>query len=189
VLKDNRLLIGLGLGIIIGAILLELMNAAISGVEQGSPLTSSILDEAEYSVAELREIADSLDYKVIEKSVVLYTQSQLDDALQSAEQTVLDKPAVEEPVVVAPIDIKTPAKVPIQEEITESNTYKLTIKSGMTTKDVTQLLIGAGLIDDAESFEKELSNRKLNNKIQVGDFNFLSKPSLTELINEITSSP
>lgn len=186
-LKDNRLLIGLGLGLIIGAILLQLMNVAITGVEQNDVLTDSIIDGKEYSLEELRGIAESLDYNIIEKSVVLYTQSQLDDAILKANQSLNEEPVVKETEVEAPVDIENSSRKPVQEEIVESTSYLITIQSGMGTKDVTKLLLSSGLIDDAESFETELSRRELNNKIQVGPFEFTTKPSLTALINKITS--
>lgn len=169
---------GLGLGLIIGAILLELMNVAISGVEQDAVLTNSILDSKEYTLGELKAIADSLDYNIIEKSVVFYTQNELDEAIIEAKTK---QPAVDEPV-------EEESKVETVEDIETTTTYQITIQSGMGTKAVSKLLLSSGLIDDADSFEEELSRRGLNNKIQVGPFEFTTKPSLTALINKITSS-
>ncbi|MEX2416092.1 MAG: hypothetical protein WD424_08100 [Paenibacillaceae bacterium] len=177
-LKDNRMLIGLGIGLIIGAILLQLMNLAITGVGHDALLNDSNIDENQFTLEELKAIADSLEYNVIEKSVVLYTQDEMDEAVLHAKESVEQVPVVKE------TEVEAPAKKLV---IGNSATYHISIESGMVTEDVTQLLITAGLISDAESFKEELTRRKLNNKIQVGTFEFSEKPSPTELINIITS--
>jgi hypothetical protein len=171
VLKDTRLLIGLGIGLIIGALLLELMNVAITGVSQdalSNETNNGILTE-KYTLEQLKDIANSLDYKIIEKSVIYYTQGEMDEAIVKAK-----KSAIVEPV---------PEKV-VNGKITS---YRIRIETGMVTADVTELLLTVGLISDVDSFEKELNRRKLNESIQVGTFEFANKPSLTELINTITT--
>jgi len=184
VLKDNRLLIGLGIGLIIGAILLELMNLALSGVDQDALLNDNILEDRQYTLEELKAIAENLDYNIIEKSVVLYTQSDMDAAIHNAKESTVIDPVVEATEADAPVD-----KVLIEEKSSnvEKTSYHITIKSGMVTEEVTALLITVGLISEADSFKDELNRRKLNNKIQVGVFEFPTKPSLTELINKITT--
>jgi hypothetical protein len=170
VLKDNRLLAGLGIGLILGAILLQLMNLAVSGVGQNALTGDSAISEKEYTLEELRDIADQLDHYIIEKSAVVYTQKELDDAvLQAVEEASVSE---------------TPEEKPVDSKVTS---YRFTIKAGMVTDEVTDLLMDIGLINDAESFKKELSDRNLNNRIQVGTFEFNEKPSLTELINKITT--
>lgn len=172
-LKDNRLLIGLGIGLIIGAILLELMNVAVTGVGQDAPLNDRILDEKKYTLEELKDIADSLEYNIIGKSVVFYTQDEMDDVILKGKASTVKEQIVE-----------APAEKPVTGD---KSVYRINIQTGMVTEDVTQVLITAGLISDADSFKKELSRRELNNNIQVGEFEFTQKPSLTELINIITS--
>jgi hypothetical protein len=197
VLKDTRLLIGLGIGLIIGALLLELMNVAITGVSQDA-LSNKINDSAltqEYTIKQLKDIADSLDYNIIEKSVVYYTQGEMDEAIVKARKSAIaepaadtKQPAVTEPVVKQPV-VKEPQVEGTAEKVVNGKTssYLIRIDTGMVTADVTELLMTVGLISDVDSFEKELNRRKLNESIQVGTFEFANKPSLTELINKITS--
>jgi hypothetical protein len=188
VLKDNRLLVGLGIGLIIGAILLELMNVAITGVDQHTLLNGSVSDGKQYTPEELKDIADSLEYNIIEKSAVFYTQDEMDQAIRKAKEPIVKEPIVKNPNVKVPVVkepvVKEPAEIPVTGK---TISYQVNIKTGMVTEDVTDLLITAGLITDADSFQKELGRRKLNNNIQVGKFEFTKKPSLTELINIITS--
>ncbi|MEX1031024.1 MAG: hypothetical protein WDZ91_13410 [Paenibacillaceae bacterium] len=196
-LKDTRLLIGLGIGLIIGALLLELMNVAITGVSQdalSNEINNGTLTE-KYTLEQLKDIADSLDYNIIEKSVVYYTQGEMDEAIVKAKKSAIAEPVtdpkqpiVTEPVVKEPV-VKEPEVVGTAEKVVNGNTttYRIRIETGMVTANVTELLLTVGLISDVDSFKKELNRRKLNESIQVGMFEFTTKPSLTELINKITS--
>ena len=166
-LKDNRLLIGLGIGLIIGAVLLELMNVAMMGVPQETPSNEILIDENIYTVEQLENIADALDYKIIEKSLVYFTQADMDEAILKAQQSVVTAPT--------------------QESVQSESPYSITITYGMGTENVVKLILEAGIIEDEDIFMEEMRRRKLNNIIQVGTFEFDEKPSLTELIDRITS--
>lgn len=192
-LKDTRLLIGLGIGLIIGALLLQLMNVAVNGVNQNSLLNNNDVLASEHTIEQLAAIAEALDYRIIEKSVKYYTQEEMDKSIDEAKKTMSseqttdnNKPIVKEPVVEQPV-VEAPKAEPIVVKEVVKETYRIQIQSGMVTSDVTSLLLSSGLISDVASFEKELARRNLNKSIQIGTFEFDKKPSLTELINKITT--
>jgi hypothetical protein len=195
VFKDTRLLIGLGIGLILGALLLELMNVAVNGVSQ-DPIVNDANNDiltTPYTFDQLSTIADKLGFNIIEKSVVYYTQADMDKAIEDAKKSdtpqsaaSIEKPLVDE-LVEEQSDDKEDENKGTLEEVVDKETYSIEIQSGMVTSGVSSMLLSVGLISDVESFEKELSRRNLNKSIQVGIFRFDKKPSLTELINKITT--
>lgn len=186
-IKDKRFLTGLGSGLIIGAILLQLMNVASSGAQRMTASQSDdTVTEGEYTAEQLVEIADKLGYAVYEKSEKWYSQEKVDELVRTAEEKGKEAARIEQSR-----GTELPAKdeLPAQESSTEvtSVSYRLTIESGMSSEKVAEALVSAKLIDETDAFLNELNRRKLTDKLQIGPFEFDHKPTLTELINMITN--
>lgn len=185
-LKDKRYLFGLGTGLIIAAILLELMHFAEAGTG-GALLPPSVsdeertysVDERTYSADELRRIAGNMGYDIYEKSIKLYTQAELD------EQLALQAESAGEQSVAPPDDSELGEIV----ENTNTMSFSITIKQGMRSFEVSELLVKAGLIDDAKAFTEVVNLRGLTNRIRVGTFVFTERPDTDALIEAITFSP
>ena len=168
-IKQRRFTTGLGTGVIIGAILLQLMNIAAAGTEQltqseseadagtGTGMVTSAVENEQ----QLSEAADRLGYHIYKKSVQRYTQEQLDEQVRIA---------VEQ----------------IEQAVPEAAGLSVTITSGMTAEQVAEALLDAKLIDDVSVFLKELARRQLTYRIEPGVFEFESVPVLSELITRIT---
>src|SRR5690606_24115781 len=104
VFKNKRFLIGLGSGLIAGAILLQLMNVAASGT--GTISLPEDSGNEVMTVEELTAMAEHLGYKVYEIDEKLYTQMEVDELLRSAnepqesgkeEKDGTDSPAEDQP--------------------------------------------------------------------------------------------
>lgn len=67
-------------------------------------------------------------------------------------------------------------------------TYELEIKSGMSTAEISSLLVNAGIIGDAAEFEQYLISENYNTKVQVGTFELTNKMSIDEIARIITKS-
>lgn len=165
--KDRRSLFGLGAGMIIGAILLQLISFA---QPDGAPAASG----PEAAAEQLQRMAEELGYAVYPKSERRYTEQELDERLEAAhrewqESRIADGRKIGE----------TSHGVPV---------YLLVIEPGMGSQQVAEALVASGLIDDAAAFEEELRKRRLAGRIQAGSFTFVGQPELTEIIETITSS-
>ncbi|MCP3025677.1 hypothetical protein [Halobacillus sp. A5] len=71
-------------------------------------------------------------------------------------------------------------------ETNGSDTYTLVIKEGISSTDISQSLEREGIIDNANSFDKYLSDRKLTQYIQIGEFELNSGMNRDEVADAIT---
>jgi hypothetical protein len=65
--------------------------------------------------------------------------------------------------------------------------YTITISEGMSSKEVSQLLEKAHIIDNAQRFDQYLQQHNLHKKIQVGTFEVTSEMNDGQLAKIITS--
>lgn len=173
-LKDKRYLFGFGTGLIIAAVLLELMRFAEAGTNT-SLLPPDQSTQQVYSVGDLQPIAEQLGYVVHDKTITLYTQQQLDELLEAAQRG--DETAADGNSGGGPHGDEQPA----------ADGYSIYIKPGLSSAQVSELLAEAGLVADAESFTEELHTRGLSYKIRAGLYDFEEAPDLEALIKAITS--
>lgn len=68
-------------------------------------------------------------------------------------------------------------------------TFKLTIESGTTSKDVASQLEQANIIEDAKIFNDYLKDRQLTTKIQIGEYDIDASMSTETISTIITTLP
>lgn len=161
--KNRYFLIGLGSGLIVGALLLQLMNAAVQPVQ--SPYTEGV-NPKEMDPASLKEAAKSY-YQVFDKQEKVYTQDQVKEELNKQ------------------LEGKTAQK----EEKGSGKQGYLYVASNMDSKTVSDLLEKMGFVQDSKELQQELNNRNLQTKIQTGLHHFEGEPSLDEIITNLTTLP
>jgi len=84
---------------------------------------------------------------------------------------------------------QTDKKKAPEEDLQEQETvksYHLSIQSGMTSKEISELLEKAGIIDKSESFDDYLAQREAQHLIQIGEYELNSGMNFKELAELIT---
>ncbi|WP_416149363.1 hypothetical protein ACM26V_24480 [Salipaludibacillus sp. HK11] len=75
-----------------------------------------------------------------------------------------------------------------ESEESEDTYYSiLSVEQGMTSKDISNRLVTLNIIESARPFEQELSDKGLENRIQIGEYTLNNKMSIEEIITMITS--
>jgi predicted TIM-barrel fold metal-dependent hydrolase len=169
VIKDKRFLTGLGTGLIAGAILLQVMNFASA---QSNQLVSP---DKLYSQEEADELIRAALVKAND-TVIKEAEEE-----QAAEQTPAQVQIVDE------IPLSNSEESAVQENNVNVPAYALTVYYKMTSEEVAEAAQEALLIEDTELMLKELIDRKLTGRIQVGQYTFTEKPEISELIRIITT--
>lgn len=165
-LNNRTLLIGIGLGIIVGAILMQLM-LYVDKQDQSFASQNNINSETSpLTKATLLSEAARLEFQVHPKDEKLFTQKDLDAKLKVA--------AASKPVAPKP-------EQPAQTEI------KLYIHKGMDSASLAAILTEIGVIDDADAFVELMTIKKANRKIQAGLFTFKGKETPQDVIRIITT--
>lgn len=206
-MKNRSFMSGLGVGLIMGAILLQLM---IVGEGQVSPLKDQSANDL--TREEIEEKAKALDLKVTESSEQLLTeeewkQQKLEQSSQPQGETTqvptqatpakeVTKPSSpNEPVkkeetsstVVSP---KTQTTVPTKTPVSPSKTvapqvveYK--IKKGSNLTNIAEDLEKIGVITSSDQFIKQAAEQKINRKIREGSYTFNKGESIESIISKI----
>lgn len=164
---------GLGTGLIVGALLLQLMiNVQGTGVKQpdiSAPQTGISPSPAGELTAELiKARAPSLNLQVYDKGVVLYTQEQLDKNVTTAVE------AAKKEAATAPAGAK------------QVSVY---ITVGMTADNVADYLFRSGIIADRAVFQQQLAQNQLNDKIRTGLYTFTVGQPVEQIITALTTIP
>ncbi|MBS4176337.1 endolytic transglycosylase MltG [Lederbergia citrea] len=71
----------------------------------------------------------------------------------------------------------------------EPKKYQLKIVDGMSSKEISIQLADAGIIQDAEKFNRYLAKRKLQHYIQIGKFDINDGMDYKQIANVITKKP
>jgi alanyl-tRNA synthetase len=159
------LLYGLGTGLVIGSILVQLMNQA---AQVAPKATDSLANPSieQMDAMQVKEAAYKY-YQVYPKEEKLYNQAQVDALVQqkiAEEKTKLEQ------------TFQTSAK----------KTY-IYISSGLSSSQVAEMLYQSGLIIDRKAFEDAMRQQQLNYKIQAGVHVFEGQPDMDQIISNITS--
>jgi hypothetical protein len=164
-LKNRAYMSGLGLGLIVGAILLQLMLAANAGGKNPIPAPSGTAAPDEMDPKQLKDAASKY-YQLFDKNVKVYTQAEVDakvqEALKSQPQGGMGGTAGKQIAVY--------------------------ISQGLIASQVAELLYRSGVIADRNAFEKLLNDQQITNKIQVGYHVFEGTTDPQEVIKVLTSS-
>jgi hypothetical protein len=156
---------GLGIGLICGAVLLQLMSFGMNA-------SLELPEEDDRSAGEMTEeqwlaLADRFGYVAVKAGERRYTQEELDAAVAAAREE----------------GRRTAADAP-EPEPTES--YAILIRRGMNAQDVGEMLFVLGLIESVDEFNDYMKSRGLTSRIRAGRYRFDGKPTLEEIASRIT---
>jgi hypothetical protein len=175
VFKNKMYLNGLGVGLIAGAILLQLMIvskeasskfSAAETMSSGKPQVTGSAPPADADLQKLKAEA-AKSFQVFDKNVKLYTQAELDAELQKKLKEEKDKSTAGTP---------TAAK----------RTY-IYIQPSLPASSVAELLYKAEIVTDRRALEEELVKQNVVNKMQVGFHVFEGMPNMQQVIKNLTT--
>ncbi|MEO2204037.1 peptidase [Paenibacillus pabuli] len=206
---DKRSLwIGIGTGMIVGAVLLQLATVGQNALSDSSletePATANMTKE------ELESAAKSMDLKLVGTEDELYTEAEWVEkkkqessemqgetaaAPEKAEDTS-DPEAPKQPQQPASSGNESPNNVsePKATEPSSPNTPQkaavtFRVRSGNSLAIVAGNLEKAGIVDDAQAFIKAGKAERINTKIQVGTYALEKGESFESIIAKITKEP
>ena len=200
-IKNRFFMLGLGAGLIAGALLLQLMIAG-----RAVPLTKE----------QLIKEAVKLNLTVVDKAGADASAAPEDGAQgeapaaaagasAAAGQTASPSPAATPKAAVAPSAAATPGKpsAPTKPESSAANTgaaapaapespavalngaISVRIPTGITLTETAELLAEAGIIQDKAKFLQTADSRKANKIIQYGSYTFAKGESINSIIDKL----
>lgn len=202
-IKNRSLMIGIGIGIIIGAVLLQLFN-----IGKGQ----TMLDGTQLTSDQIKEAAQAQNMQVYDSTEKVYSsdewkqlqqEQQQEEAAKKAAATKSEakEPTSEQPTT--PAEPNTPQSTETQ-STTSSTTPKTTtpttpeqpatpttfkITSGEMLNDVAYNLKNKGIISSQKEFVNRVSAIKANTKLQIGTYTLNTGEDLDSIINKITHEP
>lgn len=202
-MKNRSFMSGLGMGLIIGAVLLQLMIIGEGQLSSSEEETTSNL-----SREQIEEQAKALDLKVTESSQQLLTvdewkQQMLEKSAQPQGETTkapvkatqatepdqpstTDKPVEKTDSTTSKVQNTVPVKTPVahsKNDVTKLINYK--IMSGSSLTDVAKDLTKIGVITNSDQFIKEAVSKNINRKIRAGSYIFIKGESNESVISKI----
>ncbi|MCY9659061.1 hypothetical protein P5G65_22095 [Paenibacillus chondroitinus] len=166
-LKNRSYLLGIGTGIIVGALLLQVMS-----VRASAPGKSSLaLDEMDPQ--KLKEEAAKY-YQVFDLGTKMYTQAEVDASVQKKVKEETDKLAAAKP-----------QDQPKAETVVRTVVY---VQPNLDATAVSELLVKSGLITDRKAFATELQKQGGNTKLQVGFHVFEGQLDMQQVVSNLITS-
>jgi len=167
VLKNRSYLLGIGTGIIVGALLLQVMS-----VRASAPGKAGLaLDEMDPQ--KLKEEAAKY-YQVFDLGTKLYTQAEVDASVQKKVKEETDKLAAVKP-----------QDQPKTETVVRTVVY---VQPNLDATAVSELLVKSGLITDRKAFATELQKQGGNTKLQVGFHVFEGQIDMQQVVSNLITS-
>ncbi|NOU77900.1 hypothetical protein GC101_03300 [Paenibacillus sp. LMG 31459] len=205
-IKNRFFMLGLGVGLIIGALLLQLMIAG-----KADPLTKEqLIKEAERLNMTVVDHAQATDEGTGsgEEEAQEGTSAGTPESSQVPAElaaTASPAPAATPKAAVEPSAAVTPGKLsaPVQPESSAADTgivapaspeapavavngdISVRIPTGITLAQTADVLAGAGVIQDKAEFLKKANSRKVNKIIQYGSYNFAKGESMDSIIDKL----
>ncbi|WP_059053497.1 hypothetical protein [Paenibacillus senegalimassiliensis] len=190
-IKNRHFMFGLGCGLIVGALLLQLM---LIGQNMGGQL---------HTREQIQQAAERAGLRVSELDEELLTEEQWQErvnedvpALEDQEQGDLETPVI--PDMNQPTDPDTPQQPEVQGEDSAGNAgqpaedqaaveveYK--IAGGTTLEGVANGLLQAGVIEDKDKFVEAAVARKINYKVRAGTYKFYVGEEFDSIIKKIST--
>ncbi|MCM3272078.1 hypothetical protein [Paenibacillus elgii] len=167
-LKNKSLLYGLGTGLILGAVLLQLMNAVAPSSSAASKQPVAGQAPEEMDRVRLKEVASTY-FNVYDKSQKLYDQPQVDAMIAQKLKEERDKQAAQP-----------------QSAASDKETY-IYVSKGMTAAQVADLLQQSGVIADKATFVDTMKQKQMNDKIISGLHVFKGAQELPQVITNLTT--
>jgi hypothetical protein len=170
--KYRSWLMGLGIGLIIGASMLQVILVAR---DQAVTVTDQSLTR------------EQLDEQAKQMGLVILTSKQLDDKVEEAVLASAKKNSSKEPLqVIDDSQATLKPQEPVTSGTVELKTVTLYIPKGMIFADAAEKLQQLGVIEDADDFiDKAWS---ISTKLGVGTAVFPGKLTYREIMNELTRS-
>jgi len=204
---DKRSLwIGIGSGMIVGAVLLQLANVGQNALADNGLEPEQV---SSLSREQLENAAKSMNLKLVDNDAELYTETEWVEKKKQESSTLQGETATapkgtepaEKPET--PVDPQQPsadaADSPTQTSKPETSEptapaepkkqVSFRIRSGSTLVMVAENLEKAGIVDDAKSFIKAGREAKINTKIQVGTYSLEKGESYQSIIDKIIKEP
>ncbi|WP_225999349.1 endolytic transglycosylase MltG [Paenibacillus sp. BJ-4] len=212
-IKNRSFMLGMGTGLVTGALLLQLAIIGQGQSQQSSiDLKNMTREQLEKAAAGLNlQISDSSDPKMTEdewRNKVIKEGSKTPTAPQKAKpaQTPATPkaPANSTPSAASkPAASKTITKNPEQPQTKESGAattpdtpkqpatpqVQYSIASGSNLRSVASGLEKAGVVSDASAFETAAKAQKINTKIRTGTYQFVKGEDFGSIITKITKKP
>jgi len=163
VLKNRTFVTGLGIGLIAGAVLLQLLETA-NGIKN-RPLAG------ELTLDELKEAVEKQNYKLVPQDERTYTEQEIERLKQKAAEEERQRLAAENNSVSAP-----------QGKVIRT----VYIPDRTNAADVANILAKANIIAEPDSLINRMKELQLITKIRYGVYTFETIPELDELIRLLT---
>ncbi|SCZ04238.1 YceG-like family protein [Paenibacillus polysaccharolyticus] len=193
---DKRSLwIGIGSGMITGAILLQL---ATVGQKALSDSNLEPVQRDNWTKEQLETAAKSLDMKLVGTQDELYTEAewvskkkQESNQMQgkSAEKPQQTTSAAEPTEPMQPQTDQPKTNTPVTPTKPNGPAVTFKVRSGNSLVMVAENLKEAGIVDDAQAFIKAGKSQGINKKIQVGTYSLEKGESFKSIIAKITKEP
>ncbi|MDD9270315.1 hypothetical protein ACFPES_24985 [Paenibacillus sp. GCM10023248] len=162
--RNRTFLVGIGTGVIVGALLLQVMSVR-SGVPGGSGLTLDEMDPQK-----LKEEASKY-YQVYDKNTKMYTQAELDASVGQKVKEATEGLAAAKPT-----------EQPKVETVHRTVIY---VQPNLDATAVAELLVKSGLITDRKAFADELAKQGGNTKLQVGFHVFEGQMDMKQVVTNL----
>ncbi|MEK5058754.1 MULTISPECIES: hypothetical protein [unclassified Paenibacillus] len=197
-IKNRSFLLGLGTGIAAGALILQL---ALIG--QGQAGGDQTLDLSTLTREQVQEAADELELKVYDASAEVmteeeWTEAKAEERAQGSSTSSSDNsgknPSSDGPVASTPEQPDQPAapensQAPKPADEPAPGTISYRVINGATLNDVADHLSSLRVLDNRDAFIEEARKQKINNKIQVGSYEFTEGESIDSVISKLISGP
>ncbi|SDJ96046.1 YceG-like family protein [Paenibacillus sp. OK060] len=207
---DKRSLwIGLGSGMIVGAVLLQLAMVGQNALSESS--LDPELATANLTKEQLEAAAKSMDMKLVSSDDELYTEAEWVNKKKQESSELQGKTATAPEATDSAVKPEQPdnPKQPVnnesdkQNEVTQPETIEpstpnspevaatvsFKVRSGNSLAIVAGNLEKAGIVDSAQAFIKAGRAERINTKIQVGTYDLEKGESFKSIIAKITKEP
>lgn len=197
-MKNRFFMLGLGVGLIAGALLLQLMIAGRAApltkeelIRQATRLNLTLVDPAEASATATpspEEGAEAPASQAAAKPAATPASTPAIPPKPAATPSAAATPgkpsapaqpqSTAEPVTKAPVTPGAPA-------VAVNGVISLRIPTGITLTQTADLLAEAGVIEDKNKFLQTANSRKVNTIIQYGSYNFTKGESINSVIDKL----
>lgn len=199
-IKNRVFMMGLGIGLVIGAVLLQL---SMMGERS---MSSNQAQEKQWTKEEIEQGAKSLNLSVVDEAEELMTEEQWKEKMQQDSGKMNGKSTVPPSKATDTQNPDSP-KTPVKPDNSNNNTTNPTVKEPSTPKDakpvqiryaitkgsnlshVAEGLKQAGVITDKVAFIKAATAKKINSQIQTGTYTFTAGENFQSIIKKISEKP
>lgn len=176
-IRNRNFMIGLGIGLIAGALLLQLML-----IGQGSSSKLRTKEDVERAAA-------LLNLKVVEQDAVLLTEEEwrAQNEQNSDPEQGEDTSSIQSPE--SPSSPVSPTSPTVPDSKSEEDSYiEYKISQGTTLSGVAEGLLQAGIISDKASFLQQANAKEINYTVRAGTYQFETGEDYASIIKKLSPS-